>query len=120
MIGIDNDKDRDSSIDRLGMNWIKVCSRHDLKENEILGIDFDGIKLMLILQNDTIYALDRICTHMDADLSMGFLAEGEVTCPLHLSRFRLEDGVALNPPADKPLRRYNVKIDGDDIYVQVG
>ncbi|MFN4336132.1 MAG: Rieske (2Fe-2S) protein [Candidatus Nitrosocaldus sp.] len=101
------------------MNWIKVCSKQDLKENGILSIDLDDRELMLILQNNTIYALDRICTHMYADLSMGFLAEGEVTCPLHLSRFRLQDGVALNPPADRPLRRYNVKIDGDDIYVQV-
>lgn len=101
------------------MRWVKVCSRGDLRDDEILSIDVDDKQLMLILQNNIIYALDRICTHMDADLSTGFLGEGHVTCPLHLSSFRLDDGMALNPPADKPLKRYNVKIDGEDIYVQV-
>ncbi|MCS6767192.1 MAG: non-heme iron oxygenase ferredoxin subunit [Candidatus Nitrosocaldus sp.] len=101
------------------MNWVRVCSRQDLRDGEILSMDVEGRQLMLIAQNGKVYALDRICTHMDADLSMGFLAEGQVTCPLHLSAFRLEDGMALNPPAERPLRRYNVKIDGNDIYVQV-
>ncbi|MEM0365439.1 MAG: non-heme iron oxygenase ferredoxin subunit [Candidatus Nitrosocaldus sp.] len=102
------------------MRWVRACSKNEIKEGDVISIDVDERQLMLIMQNGIIYALDRICTHMDADLSMGFLAEGQITCPLHLSSFRLEDGVALNPPAERPLRRYNIKIDGDDIYVQVG
>jgi len=42
-----------------------------------------------------------------------------VTCPLHLSIFNLEDGKPQNPPAESPLKSYNVKIEQNEIYVEV-
>ncbi len=99
--------------------WVKVCRMDELKEGEILARDVNGKEIMLIRYNNTIHALDRICTHQYADLSMGFLTGDEVTCPLHLSRFRVTDGKALNPPAEEALKVYNVKIDGEDVYLLV-
>jgi nitrite reductase/ring-hydroxylating ferredoxin subunit len=53
----------------------------------------------------------------DADLSTGFLNEEEktVTCPVHLFIFKLYDGVSQNPPAEKPLKTYNVKIENKGV-----
>jgi 3-phenylpropionate/trans-cinnamate dioxygenase ferredoxin component len=70
---------------------------------------------------DEIYATDRICTHQYADLTSGFLNEEErtVTCPLHLSVFKLEDGIPQNPPAELPLKTYEVKIEENDVYVLI-
>jgi 3-phenylpropionate/trans-cinnamate dioxygenase ferredoxin subunit len=42
-----------------------------------------------------------------------------VTCPLHLSQFDLTTGEAVNPPATENLRKYNVKIDEDDVLVEL-
>ena len=58
-------------------------------------------------------------THQYADLTSGFLNEEErtVTCPLHLSVFKLEDGIPQNPPAELPLKTYDVKIEDNDVYV---
>lgn len=60
-----------------------------------------------------------ICTHADADLSTGFLDQQGVRCPLHLSVFNLDDGRPQNPPAERPLAVYNVKITDGEIYVEV-
>jgi 3-phenylpropionate/trans-cinnamate dioxygenase ferredoxin subunit len=70
---------------------------------------------------DKSYATDGICTHEYADLSNGFLNEEQktVTCPLHLSVFKLEDGVPENPPAEIPLKTYNVKIENKGVYVLI-
>ncbi len=108
------------SIGKGKLVWVRVCSVNELKEGEITAIDVNGKEIMLIKYNNIIHALDRICTHQYADLSMGFITGDEITCPLHLSRFRISDGKALNPPAEKPLTVYNVKIDGDSVYVLIG
>ena len=40
----------------------------------------------------------------------GFLTDGSLTCALHLSRFDLASGEALDPPADEPLAVYRVTV----------
>lgn len=103
--------------------WIKVCDSKILKQGELLGFDVPdlGSKIMIAKIHDKVYAVDGICTHQYADLSMGFLNEEEktVTCPLHLSAFRLEDGRVMNPPAEEPLKVYNVKVEDNWVYVLV-
>lgn len=83
------------------------------------SFDFEEKRLMITNLNGTIYATDRICTHAEADLSTGFLSDDGVRCPLHLSVFNLENGKPQNPPAEEPLKIYNVKIDQGEIYVEV-
>ena len=99
------------------MGWVKAANAKDISEGEILSVDLEGREMMLIKQNNKISALDRVCTHERADLSLGFLGENSVTCPLHLSQFEIKTGKALNPPAEQPLKSYNVKIEENAIYV---
>ena len=99
--------------------WVKVCSMSQLKNDEMLGIDHKDKKILLANLNGKIYATDRICTHAEADLSTGILSEEGVTCPLHLSTFNLQTGVPQNLPAELPLKTYNVKIEQNEIYVEV-
>lgn len=85
----------------------------------MLSLDYEGKKLLITNLGGKIYATDRMCTHEEADLSSGFLSEEGVRCPLHLSVFNLENGVPQNPPAEAPLKTYNIKIDQNEIYVEV-
>lgn len=99
--------------------WVKACEKSQLGTNEMLSFDFEEKKLLLTNLGGKIYATDRICTHEEADLSSGFLSEEGVRCPLHLSVFNLENGSPKNPPAEAPLKTYNIKIDQSEIYVEV-
>ena len=99
--------------------WIKACSKEKLGKGEIVDFDYNEKKILLANLNGKIYATDRICTHEQADLSTGILGEEGVTCPLHLSTFNLETGMPQNLPAEKPLKTYNVKIEQNEIYVEV-
>jgi 3-phenylpropionate/trans-cinnamate dioxygenase ferredoxin subunit len=100
--------------------WVKACSIQKLGKGELFGFDHNDKKILLANLNGKIYATDRICTHAEADLSNGILSEEGITCPLHLSVFNLETGMPQNPPAEKPLRTYNVKIEQNEIYIEVG
>ncbi len=99
--------------------WVNVCKSSDLKKGEMLDYDHEDKKILLANLNGKVYATDRICTHADADLSTGILTEDGVTCPLHLSTFNLKTGAPENLPAETPLKIYNVKIEQNEIYIEV-
>ncbi len=99
--------------------WIKACNLEHVKEGQLFGFTHDDTKILLANLKGKIHATDLICTHANADLSTGFLSEEGVRCPLHLSVFNLETGEPQNPPAENSLKIYNVKIDQNEIYVEV-
>jgi len=99
--------------------WIKVCNSKQLPEGDLFGFTHDEKKMLIANIKGKIHATDLICTHADADLSTGFLSDEGVRCPLHLSVFNLDNGCPQNLPAEIPLTVYNVKIDADEIYVEV-
>jgi len=99
--------------------WVKACNKDQVSNGELFGFDHQEKKILLANLKGKIFATDSICTHAEADLSTGFLTEEGVRCPLHLSVFNLETGQPQNPPAEKPLKTYNVKIQENEIYVEI-
>jgi len=99
--------------------WIKACDSSKVSSGELFGFDHDDKKILLTNLDGKIYATDRVCTHAEADLSTGILSEEGIRCPLHLSVFNLENGSPQNPPAEIALKTYNVKIDNNEVYVEV-
>ncbi len=97
----------------------RVCTLPELPPGTMKGIEVEGRRVLVVNLDGTIHAWDGTCTHEEADLSTGFLLGDRVTCPLHLSQFDLTSGEAVNPPAEKPLKRYNVKMENDQLYVEV-
>jgi 3-phenylpropionate/trans-cinnamate dioxygenase ferredoxin component len=99
--------------------WIKVCDIKSLKNGDLLDFDMEDKKILISKTKDKVYATDRICTHAYADLSTGFINEDEktITCPLHMSAFKLEDGTPQNLPAEDPLKTYEIKIQDNYVYV---
>ena len=100
-------------------NWIKACNTDKVPSGELFDFDHNDKKILLANLDGKIFATDRICTHADADLSTGILSEEGVRCPLHLSVFDLTTGKPQNPPAEESLKTYNVKIDNNEVYVEV-
>lgn len=101
--------------------WVKVCEEKSLKNGDILDFDFEDKQIMVAKAKNKLYALDRICTHAYADLTTGFMNEDEktVTCPLHMSMFKLEDGSPQNLPAEQPLKKYNVEVRDGWVHVML-
>jgi nitrite reductase/ring-hydroxylating ferredoxin subunit len=99
------------------VEFVKVCDLADVPAGAMFPVDVGEAHLMIVNVEGTLLALDRICTHEYADLSTGFLIDSEVTCPLHLSRFDVKTGAVQNPPAEKPLGIYKLKVEGTSVFV---
>ena len=108
------------------MKWVRACNTNSLNNGDLISFDYNNNnnnkKILIAKVQDKIYATDGICTHQYADLSTGFLNEQEktVTCPLHLSVFKLDNGIPQNPPAELPLKTYAVKIEDNGVYIFIG
>ena len=98
---------------------IRVCPLSELPPGTMRGIEQDGKRILVVNHEGRLHAWDGTCTHEEADLSTGFLLGDEVTCPLHLSRFNLLTGEAVNPPAEEPLGKRYVKVENGEIFVDL-
>jgi 3-phenylpropionate/trans-cinnamate dioxygenase ferredoxin component len=80
----------------------------------------DGTDQVLVVNTGgRISAVQGICSHEYFELDKGFLTAGTLTCALHLSRFDLETGEPLDPPAQVPLAVYPVVVEDGRIVIEV-
>ena len=102
-----------------------------MRRIDLLGVDevpdgtmkmayVDGTDQVLVVHvNGEFLATQGICSHEYFELDQGFLTAGTLTCALHLSRFDLESGDALDPPAELPLAVYPVVIEDGRVLIEV-
>jgi 3-phenylpropionate/trans-cinnamate dioxygenase ferredoxin subunit len=100
-----------------------ACSRSAIEPGEALRIesaDAQGVPIAVFHTEDGEFlAIDDTCTHQDASLADGWLEGCEVECPLHASRFDLRTGAVDAPPAKRPIRTHEVRVEDDTVYVTV-
>ena len=75
--------------------------------------------VLLVNVAGDVRAYQGICSHEYFELDKGFLTADSLTCALHLSRFDLDTGDALDPPAEAPLVRYPVVIEDGRVIIEV-
>ncbi|HVL53771.1 MAG TPA: non-heme iron oxygenase ferredoxin subunit [Vitreimonas sp.] len=102
-----------------------------MRRIDLLGVDevpdgtmrmawVDGTDPVLVVNADgQLRAMQGICSHEYFELDKGFLTGGTLTCALHLSRFDLGSGEALDPPAEVPLAVYPVVVENDRVFIEV-
>ena len=80
----------------------------------------DGTDQVLVVHvNGDWHAVQGVCSHEYFELDKGFLTAGTLTCALHLSRFDLQNGEPLDPPAELPLAVYPVVIEDGRVLIEV-
>jgi 3-phenylpropionate/trans-cinnamate dioxygenase ferredoxin subunit len=89
----------------------------DLAPGTLAMVQVDGTDILLANAGGTVYATQGICSHEYFELDKGFLTGDSITCALHLSRFDLETGEALDPPAELPLAVYQVAIEEGQVVL---
>lgn len=114
-------------------DYVEAGKTGDFEGTTRKKVSVQGRDILLVRVNDRFYAADNLCPHMGADLSAGSLEGAIITCPRHGSRFDLSNGKvvrwlkgsglvsaigkALKSP--RPLKTYNVKVEGDTILIEV-
>ena len=98
---------------------IRVAGASDLAPGTMLLIPTEGDPVLLVNLDGTFHAMQGICSHEEYELDQGFLYGDSLTCTLHGSRFSLATGEALDPPAERPLVRYDVHVHDGAIWIDL-
>lgn len=102
------------------MRRVTVGRADELEPGTMQMVQVDGTDILLIHDSGgTWRAAQGICTHEYFELDKGFLTDGTLTCALHLSRFDLETGEALDPPAELALALYPVTVEDGDVVLEL-
>ncbi len=101
------------------MSLERVCSLTDIPVDGALATDVDGEPVALVRSDGEVFAISDVCSHADVPLSDGEVANCEIECWLHGSRFDLRTGKPTGPPASVPVPVFAVSVDGDDVLVDV-
>ena len=98
---------------------VDVAAVDEVPEGTMMMVQVDGTQILLVHTDGQIRAMQGICTHEYFELDKGFLTDGSLTCALHLSRFDLETGEPLDPPAEVPLALYRVSVENERILLEL-
>jgi nitrite reductase/ring-hydroxylating ferredoxin subunit len=118
-------------------DWIRVAHVSDLREGEGFdtGVEVAGEVVGLFAVDGKYYALGE-CTHEKGPICQGHREGLEVSCPWHSAKFNIATGECLRGPVacrtdgsvvsgemceaerTAPLPCFDVKVEGDDVFVR--
>ncbi len=98
---------------------INVAKVGELSPGDSKVVEVEGTSVALFNVDGMLYAIENTCTHVGGPLNEGSLVGNEVACPWHGARFDVTSGKMLSRPARSDVRSYPVKVDGDDVLVEV-
>ena len=102
------------------MDWKRVASAAELAPGEMKRVFVGGIDIALCNLAGSFHAIDNVCTHAYACLTDGYFEGEELECPLHGGRFNVKSGAAGGGIVTEDLRRFAVRVEGDDVLVSIG
>lgn len=99
--------------------YLRVATQHEIPEGQIKGVEVDGKEIVLARVNGEVYGIDGICNHGLAYLADGELDGYDIVCPLHSGCFDIRTGAATRRPCMKPIQSYPIRIEGDDVLIDL-
>jgi nitrite reductase/ring-hydroxylating ferredoxin subunit len=121
----------------------RIGTLQEFQDATATPVNVDGTAVVVWRDGDEVHAVRNRCSHMGLSLTKGpggfHAADGEITCPWHMSRFDLCTGENLDwavgfagrkVPAwsqkmmgmgrtPAPLTTYPVTREGDDLFIDV-
>src|SRR5262245_42974798 len=97
---------------------VPVMAVSELPPGSMRWVVVDHERVLIANVDGTFYALQDRCGHRHAALSRGRLAGHVVECPLHFAEFDVRTGKLLSGPVSADVPTYEVRVEGDTVYVK--
>ncbi len=98
---------------------VKVLQTSDLAPGQGKTVDVEGQSIALFNVDGTFYAIDNTCTHVGGPLGEGALVDDTVSCPWHGAVFNVKTGACTGGPAASDVKSFAVKVEGDDVLIEL-
>jgi nitrite reductase/ring-hydroxylating ferredoxin subunit len=101
--------------------FARICKISEVQEGELYRYEVGEKTLLVARSGGKFVVTAAVCTHEEADLTLGIFSGKTITCPLHQAKFNLDSGEVLSGPnGDSPdsipaLRVYTTMIENGDL-----
>lgn len=99
--------------------WHDVVAAAAVPLGGMIDAEIDGRAIVICHVREGWFALDDGCTHAAARLHAGFLRGCRLVCPLHGAAFDIRSGIAIGPPAFRPVVTHRVRVVGARVEVTI-
>lgn len=98
---------------------VTVANTSEIAPGQAKAVDVNGVPVAVFNVGGTYYAIEDTCSHVGGPLSEGAIEGTAVTCPWHGAQFDLASGTVLAPPAATGVKSYQVRVEGNEIKLEV-
>jgi nitrite reductase (NADH) small subunit len=98
------------------MSWHVVAKVGDVRAGDVIAVSVEGVEMVLGLDGERYFALQRRCVHRGGDLADGIVSRGHVVCANHGWRFSTATG-RHDQASDVCLVSYDVRVVGEQIEI---
>jgi nitrite reductase/ring-hydroxylating ferredoxin subunit/DMSO/TMAO reductase YedYZ heme-binding membrane subunit len=97
--------------------WVEVAGADGLASGRAITVRFaDGTAAAVFRDGERLAAVSNVCAHQNGPLGEGRILDGCVTCPWHGFQYRLLDGRA-PPPFAERIATYELRRDGGRVLI---
>lgn len=98
---------------------VLLCRLSDISDGEMKEFEVGETPVLLTRVGGKCNAVGARCTHYGAPLVDGALSGDKIVCPWHHACFDARSGDLIEPPALDSLPNFPLRIEGDDIYIEM-
>lgn len=99
--------------------YIQVAQKSEIANGSAKRVEIEGKSIAVFNLGNEFFAIDDTCPHAGGPLSEGVVEGDEVECPWHGARFKIRSGAVTAPPSDEGVSKYNVRVTGEVIELEV-
>ena len=102
-------------------NWTRACATNDIETEDLIRFDH-GDRTFAVYRSpdDEFFCTDGLCTHEQIHLADGLVMDYLIECPMHNGQFDYRTGEAKRSPVCVNLKTYPVKVEGGDVFIDIG
>ncbi len=99
-------------------HYVKLANMKEISVGSGKAIEVEGIPIALFNVDGSFYAIANNCKHRGGPLGEGSLEDKEVMCPWHGWQYDVTSGECSSVPSAS-VAKYNLKIEGEEIFVEL-
>ena len=111
---------RESKIDNAKTleieEWLKVCDINEIEEDRAKIFTVGNERVAIFKYDGKLSAINNVCKHQGGPLGEGKVIDGCITCPWHGYQYLPHNGQS-PPPFTEKVSTYDVKLDGNIVYI---
>ena len=101
------------------MSEVRVAALDEVVAGQPKLVQAGRVRVVLARVGDQVYAMDDTCAHQGGPLSEGKQSGARLACPWHGWMYDVRTGQCSFPGRGVSVPAYAVRIDGNDVFVDV-